>query len=149
MSGAMGRFRFALGSALEAASARERDAALAHARARAAESAARETLALLDARGAQASALAAGSAWLAAEWYRERLRDVRARGDRDVAATRVAALRARERFDLARRTRRALDVLRERRLAEHRAREALHEAAELDESNARRLVRGGTLPRGV
>jgi flagellar export protein FliJ len=133
----VGIFRFALGPALDAAAARERDAGVANGRARVARDAAAQALALIDARAADARAALSMPAWLAADWYLERLSDVRARRGHEFAAARENAAHARGRFEVARRARRALDLLRERRLAEHRARTALLEAADLDESNAR------------
>jgi flagellar export protein FliJ len=147
MGRAVGTFRFSLQPALDAAAARERDAGVAHGRARACCDAAAGVLALLDARSAQARALRASVApaespalltavWIATDFYLERVRDVRTRGEAQFAAARLRVTRARERFEFARREHRALELLRERRLAGHRARVALREGSELDESNA-------------
>jgi len=65
--------------------------------------------------------------------------------ERAVAVADASARAALERLADERRSRRALERLRERRLAEHRARAALREAADFDESNAARFVPGTRL----
>jgi flagellar export protein FliJ len=137
-------FRFPLQPALDAAAARERAAEAASAAARAALAEARRASCALAERAGEARSLrtslgaspSKAAAWLAIEEYGARL-DRRRVALACTAALADAGVRsALERLAARRRQRLALERLRERRLAEHRALVALREAAEFDESNA-------------
>jgi flagellar biosynthesis chaperone FliJ len=138
IKGTVRTFRFALQPALDAAIGRERDAAVANGRAKAASEVAMRALAMLERRAAQARHVRSSlPECVAADWYLERLRNIRLRSERDAAVAGENAVRAREGFERARRASRALAILSERRRSEHLARAALLEDGELDESNAR------------
>lgn len=139
-------FRFSLQPALDAAAARERAAGAASAGACAVLEEARGATCVVAERAVEARSLCAAlggsaataAAWIAFEEYGERLRRLRLVREHAVAVAEASARGALERFADLRRRRLALERLRERRLSEHRARAALRESAEYDESNAGR-----------
>jgi len=146
-------FRFPLQPGLDVAAARERAAGAASCGARAILEEARRARCVVAERDLETRSLrtalggspAAAASWIAIEEYGERLGRLRVVHERAVAVADASARAALERLADERRSRRALERLRERRLAEHRARAALREAADFDESNAARFVPGTRL----
>jgi len=138
-------FRFPLQPGLDVAAARERAAGAASCGARAILEEARRARCVVAERDLETRSLrtalggspAAAASWIAIEEYGERLGRLRVVHERAVAVADASARAAPARH--------ADERLRERRLAEHRARAALREAADFDESNAARFVPGTRL----
>lgn len=137
-----GGFRFRAAAALEMRRRAEDAAAAVLARKEAETRAVEDALAMSERARLDALATAAGQAAqgidaVALEWHRNwivRLQAAVAAGHEDVCRARDAANEARRQWQVARQRRLALERLRDRAVARHRAEEHRREAAMIDEA---------------